>query len=461
MFQLWYDIGIIKLINRKKQCTMKKKFAFLFLLLAVTVFFSSCKKDNRPAEIHTDSSKIIFDKYDNTKYFTIVNSGNSSMDFQISTSDAFLNVTPSNGILGFNETAVIQVDVNRDMLGIGLHDGSLLITSNGGTRIMDVQVYNPLPNPPQLWWDIDYIKIPANKIQDYITIANDGEDPLDFNLTSPANWISFSQTSGRILAGEEKIVWVNVDRTGLSSNLYSSVVNINSNGGNGQVVIDMEVNVYSVTFFNPTYTPIEINVSGFSNQIIEVLDRTNFVFPSNPGAISYFARTEGESVNGQTLGLTLTWDESLDLTNENSPIYDLNVSDYFFFLSVKNYGAHDLDMWSINNGSDYQIDEDVLIPNDGYEYNFGYYDAFDNTIIYARIVGTDFDAVWENGVEFDFPWTINQSILLESDQKKSTRVKSDRSFNKTGETQSLVKKTPQKQKKMRVRHSQSLINKRK
>lgn len=438
-----------------------KKLKYLLLILPILVFFSSCKKDNRPAELHTDSSNIIFDKYDNTKYFTVVNTGNSSMDFQISTSDAFLNVTPSNGVLGFNETAKIQLDVNRSLLDVGLHTGSLQISSNGGNRYIDVQIYNPLPDPPVLWWDIDYIKIASNQNQDYITIVNDGEETLNFTLNAPATWISFSQNSGSLNAGEEQVVWVNVDRNGLSSDLYSSVVNIVSNGGVGQIAVDMEVDVYSVTFFNPTYTPIQIGVTGFTYEEIPVLDRKNFVFPNNPGSISYFAKTEGESVGGQTLGLTVTWDETLNLGSENSPIYDLNISDNFFFMSAKNYGSHDLNMWSINNGTDYQIDEDVLIPNDGYQYNFGYYDALDNTIIYARIVGTEYDAVWENGVEFDFPWTINQSILLESDQKKAGNIKSNRSFNKTGETQSALKMNPQSQSKLRTRNSQSLLNKRK
>jgi hypothetical protein len=382
------------------------------------------------------------------------------MDFQVSTSDAFINVSPSNGILGFNEVAKIQVDINRALLNNTINTGSLLVSSNGGTRIIDVQVYNPLPDPPVLWWDIDYIKIAANQNSDYITIANDGEETMEYELVSPASWISFSQNSGVLQAGQEEKVYVIVNRNGLSPELYSSAVNILSNGGNGQVFIDMEVDVYSVTFFNPTYTPIDIGVTGFVYDVIPVLDRINYVFSSNPGSISYFAKTEGESVGGQTLGLTLTWDETINLNEETSPIYDLNISDYFFFMSAKNYGAHDLDMWSINYDTDYQFDEDVLIPNDGYEYYFGYYDALDNSIIYARIVGTQFDAVWENGYEFDFPWTMNQAILLESDQKKSANILTDRSFEKSGATQSAIRMTPKTQTKIRARNVQGLTNKR-
>ncbi len=437
-----------------------KKLNYILIMLSLILIFSSCRKEDRSAELHTDSTLIDFDKYTDTKYFTIVNSGNSTMDFQVSTSDAFINISPSNGVLGFNEVAKIQVDISRNMLGLGVNKGSLLVSSNGGTRIIEVQVYNPMPDPPVLWWDIDYIKIAASQNSNFVTIANDGEEILEYTLSSATSWISFSQSSGSLMAGEEELVWINVDRGGLSPDLYSGLVNISSNGGNGQVIIDMEVGIYSVTFFNPTYTPIDMRVSGFANEIIPVLERMSYIFPSNPGSITYLAQTEGESVGGVTLGYTLTWDETINLSEEIAPTYDLDISDYFFFMSAKNYGAHDLDMWSINYDTEYQFDEDVLIPNDGYEYYFGYYDALDNSNVYARIVGTQYDAVWRNGYEFDFPWTNNQAILLESDQKKASDILSTRSFLKTGETQQAIQIQARTQTKIRTRNSQSLTNKR-
>jgi hypothetical protein len=444
----------------KKIITMKKQYGFFYLLVALAIVFTSCRKDDRQAELNTDTSAIYFNKFENTKFFTIVNTGNSSLDYRVSSPNDFINVFPTSGLLGFNETATIEVNVDRGLLDFGLTLGDIWINSNGGTRNIAVEVFKPIPDPPVLWWDIDYLKIEAFENNDYITIANFGEQALEFNLSTAAPWISFSQSSGTLLSNQELRIWVNADRGGLSPGLYSSLVNINSNGGSAQIPVEMEVDVYSVTFFNPTYTPIEIEVPGVIPQEIEVLGRINFIFPSNPGSISYFASTEGETVNGQVLGLTLIWEETINLSNELYPIYDLNISNFFFFMSVKNYGTSSLDLWSINYDTEFRIDEDVLIPNDGFEYNFGYYDALDNTTIYARIVGTQFDAVWENGIEFNFPWTINQAILLESDQKKAGNIKSVRNFQKTAETQSAIKVTPRTQSKIRIRDSRSLINKR-
>ena len=84
----------------------------------------------------------------------------------------------------------------------------------------------------------------------------------------------------------------------------------------------------------------------------------------------------------------------------------------------------------------YQIDENFYIPNDGYEYGVAYYDAFEDTDIYARLSGTSDDVKWSQGVEFVFPWTDNQYILLENNFKKSEAKRL--SFKNLGKAKSAV-----------------------
>lgn len=437
---------------------MKNRIIYISLFFSLFfVVLSSCKKDDRPAELNTDTQQIVFETNESVKYFGIVNSGNSSMEYQVSSNDTFLEVSPSSGTLGFNQMARIEVIAHTDGLDYGLHTGSIYVNSNGGSRYIEVLVYKAYPNPATLWWDIDYIKIPKDGDRDYITIRNDGEEVLNYQMSSNSNWIGFSNNQGSLLAGQEEIVWVIVNRSGLNDDLYSGFANITSNGGNANVAVDMEVGVYSVSFFNPTYTVMDINVPGIGAQQIPILDRVSYVYPSNPGNIFYRASTKGETVNSQQLGLVMEWQENINLSGEDSPIFDLNISADFFFLSAANYGTHYLDNWSINYDTEYQFDEDVNIPNDGNEYYFGYYDALNNTNVYARIVGTEYDAVWENGQEFNFPWTNNQGILLESDLK-SSQTKSTRVFEKNSDGTQQLNIKPQTQKKLRHRSSQSLLN---
>jgi hypothetical protein len=430
---------------------------FSLSMLAVILLFSACRKDNRPAELNTDTNKIVFIKGEMVKYFGIVNTGTANMDYQITSSESYVNVSPSVGTLGFNGLAKIQVTADLNQLGYGVHTANLTVNSNGGTRFIDVQIYKPLPNPAVLWWDIDYIKIINSSNRDYITLRNDGEEVLSYSLSTSSSWMSFSNNDGFLEAGQDIKIWVNVDRSGLNNDLYSGTINVISSGGNAQIDVDMEVGVYTVSFFNPTYTDIDINVPGQGSQTIPVLNRVSYVYNANPGSIFYQASTKGETINNQVLGIIINWTENINLNSEESPIFDLNISNDFFFLSAKNYGSHDLDQWSINYDTDFQFDEDVSIPNDGQEYYFGYYDALDKSNVYARIVGTGNDAIWENGKEFDFTWTLNQSILLES-SLKSTGVKSNRSFKNTFETPAQLKLTPNSRKAPRVRNSVSVVN---
>ena len=436
-----------------------KYYIIISLFLSILIL-SGCRKDDRPANLNTDTNNIVFLLGENVKYFGLINTGNEAMNFQIKAADNLIEAYPSEGSLGFNDLAKIEVKINTADLDYGLHESYITVTSNGGTQTIGIQIFIPLPTPAKLWWDIDYIKIPTNSDKDYITIKNDGEETLNYILTTIPNnsWMSLSSNEGNLEAGEEDKIWINVDRTGLSNDLYSGIVKINSNGGNGEVKIDMEVGVYSVSFFNPTYTNINIRVPGEGNKTIPVLNRVNYLFDSNPGNIKYTATTKGETTGNQILGLLISWDENIDLSGEASPIYDLNISEDFFFLSAINYGSHDLDQWSINYNTNYQFDEDILIPNDNIEYTFGYYDALSNSNVYARIVGTENDAIWENGTEFDLPWIMNQSIILESSLKST--AKRSRRFKKSNDTFGSLKIKENRQSKLRTRGAVSVMNKR-
>jgi len=187
----------------------------------------------------------------------------------------------------------------------------------------------------------------------------------------------------------------------------------------------MDIAVYSITFFNPVYTPIQIMATGFNTIQIEPGERHHFLFADNPLSFSYTAKTTGETDDGLQLGLEILWEEMIDVSEYQSPTFNLNVNADYFFMAIINTGNYDLDMWSVNYGNDFQIDDDFVIPNDGGEYGVAYYDAFEDTDIYARLAGTNEDVVWRQGIEFVFPWIENQYVILENNFKKSALVRSE------------------------------------
>lgn len=401
-----------------------RKILLGFLFLFTLGLFSSCDKYDRPAELSIDTQALEFDNTILTRMFNIVNMGDDLLSVEAVADKDWISVVGSGVTLSHAQSSVITVHVDTDFFQeFGIYSANLFVNSNGGTFMIPVKVYYFQSAEPLLALDLDYLKFSSSTSQDHFTLYNDGFEDLNFLLQTEASWVSLSQEVGIILPDGEQRIYVGVDRTGFASGMYSAEISVTSSGGDAIVDLDMDVAIYSVTFFNPVFTPIEILTSEFDPVIIESGERFSFLFVDNPLTFSYSALTRGVTDDGTPLGVDILWDEEIDVSGLDSPTFNLNISSDYFYMAVKNTGNYYLDLWSVNYGTDYQVDDDFYIPNNGLEYGVAYYDAFEDTDIYARLSGTSEDVIWSQGVEFVFPWTENQAILLENNFKKSSVVR--------------------------------------
>ncbi len=406
--------------NLKITAMKTRKILLGFLFLLTLGFFSSCDKYDRPAELSIDAQTLEFNNTILTRMFNIVNMGDDLLSVEASGDKEWITVVGSGISLSHAQSSVITVHIDIDFFQeFGTYSATLRVTSNGGNFSVPISVYYFQPAMPELALDLDYLKFSSTATQDYFTLYNDGVEELDFELQTEASWLQFTPELGTIPSGAEQRIYVDVDRTGLTSGMYAAEINVTSNGGNAIVDLDMDVAVYSITFFNPVYTTIELLTNGSNPVMIEAGERYSFLFKDNPSTFAYTASTRGVTGDGTSLGIEILWEEEIDVSTFDSPTFNLNVSSDYFFMAVKNTGNYYLDLWSVNYGTDFQVDDDFYIPNDGAEYGVAYYDAFEDTDIYARLSGTTDDVKWSQGVEFIFPWTENQYILLENNFKKS------------------------------------------
>jgi len=401
----------------------QKIISGLLILLTLGVF-SSCTKHDRPAELSIDAQLLEFDNSILNRKFNIVNSGDELLNVDIHSDKSWVSIIGSSVSLLHAETSLITVQIQTSAFQeYGVYTAYLFLESNGGNFTVPIKVYYSQADEALLAIDLDYLKFASTDSEDHFTLYNDGAESLNFLLQKSADWIDFSQEIGTILPNGEQKIYVNVDRTGLSSGTYEAEVNITSSGGNAVLDVDMDIAVYSITFFNPVYTPIQIMATGFNTIQIETGERHHFIFADNPLSFSYTAKTTGETDDGLQLGLEILWEEVIDVSEYQSPTFNLNINADYFFMAIINIGNYDLDTWSVNYGNDFRIDDDFVIPNDGVEYGVAYYDAFEDTDIYAHLVGTNDDVVWRQGTEFVFPWIENQYVLLENNYKKSALVR--------------------------------------
>jgi len=305
--------------------------------------FSSCTKTERPARLSLDAAELVFDNVIQERQFNVVNVGDQILTANVTTNVSWLTVTPASVNLSYAQTSVVQVMVHPEMLdGYGTYTGYVTVSSNGGDYSVPVTFYYDNTHDAQLALDLDYLKFSSTTTQDYFTLYNDGTQSLNYEVSANASWISFSPSSGEIGESGEQKVYVNVDRTGLNPGSYSAEVTISSDGGMAVLNIDMDVEVYTVTFFNPVYTPITINVDGFNATTIDVGDRANFSFTANPSSVHYTASTAGETTDGYQLGVEILWEETIDVSGYDSPTFNLNVNSDYFFMAVKNTGTYNL-----------------------------------------------------------------------------------------------------------------------
>lgn len=172
-------------------------------------------------------------------------------------------------------------------------------------------------------------------------------------------------------------------------------------GGGGQTS--------TITFMNPTFTPIDITFNG-QNKTAPVGGSAVFTGTAN-AAKTGNASTSGKTSNGTLIGLPIVWNNiNLSFPAAGGNLnYTLNIGPDFFFLKMVNTSTLAIQKVYVNYGLQSQTLDNISIPNNGNTYGTGYYKAFSNSNVRA-----------ENGNIFWFwnplnlPFTNNQSKTVQA-----------------------------------------------
>jgi hypothetical protein len=132
----------------KTKYQISKVFVALVMLILV---FSSCRKpdDETTPILFVSAETLTFNGSDTEKNFQIKNNtddgGNGTLSFNISSPESWIAVTPESGS-STNDTRTITVTVDRSGLAYQTYNGTVEITSNGGTHTISVTMINEAPN---------------------------------------------------------------------------------------------------------------------------------------------------------------------------------------------------------------------------------------------------------------------------------------------------------------------------
>lgn len=185
----------------------------------------------------------------------IENTGGGTLRFSAETQTPWIQLSqktvPAEKASSLNGTATasspyfLQVDIVSEQLpNTPTPKGEILITSNGGDKTVKVAVTREYA--PLLEVSADSIDFGQNLVEQVLTLTNQGNAPLEWQIAVPATapWLSVTPATGTIpVFGGQSAVTVQVDRNAVTGrpDPYTAVLGISSNGGNALVNVSVRV----------------------------------------------------------------------------------------------------------------------------------------------------------------------------------------------------------------------------
>jgi PKD repeat protein len=360
---------------------MKKHKYLALLFLAACLLLFGCEKE--PIASFTVSPTLLEVEHDVTFTNTSEDADHFEWFFGDNTSSTDKNPTHSYSEPGF-------------------YIVTLVAYTKSGRKMDDAyQAFITVVNPTRLILNVDMDGTPLN-----------GCEVVLFN--SYTNWYNNVNSVATATTGSLGSVVF----TGCTNSIYYA--DFYHNGSRyGSIVTealtlftDNTYNVHftnkQITFTNPTFTPITINVAGFASQTIPVGGSKTFNVTTNTIVLS--ASTSGIFSNGSPMALTIYWNSTITLSTSTTTV-NLNIGNQYVFLYLSNNSGYVLGPIYSNYGLSSQVTVNASIPSDNIKYSLGYHNALSSTQFRAYVPSGGY-YYWTNGAQFNFSGTINQSIWL-------------------------------------------------
>jgi len=127
---------------------------------------------------------------------------------------------------------------------------------------------------------------------------------------------------------------------------------------------------------------------------------------------SFTAYTFGTSSSDTQLGERIDWSENLTLEDDTT-WKEIDISTDYFYLFVKNTSSTDYGPLTVNFGNSDSHTENILLPANGVSYRVAYYKVHTDTKIrFYQQSNNSIYITMTAGVDFDFPNTKNQYVLI-------------------------------------------------
>lgn len=270
-----------------------------------------------------------------------------------------------------------------------------------------------------------------DRIFNGITLLNTGEKSLSYQVDEQIEWLEIINPMGELAGRSEVEITCKVSRVGLNQNNYHEKLNLYTSTGNFTIDVYMMVDMQIITFINPVFTTIRLRIDTIFPSVDTNLyaknigkgDSAQFGFFTLPESITYQAQTSGRYTDSTRLGLEMKWEGQKFLNGAQHTRIFLDISKAYFHLSIINNNQV-LNPLYVNAGTPYEFLENIFIYQSSTALPIGYYQALQNTLVRAYVAGSTSTITWSNGGQFTLPFTINQSIVIDTYSNDTVKKKS-------------------------------------
>lgn len=182
-------------------------------------------------------TKLDFGQETTTLALDIINSGKGTLQWSISEEIAWLSCSPVNGTTN-KESSSVVVTVSRTEMERGNYNGTLVISSNGGSQEILVSMSVENVNLDVTPTEADFGSL-TNSLQ--LTLKNTGSGTLKYTVESSNKWLILSRESGSVT--QTDYIEAIVSREGLSAGKYNATITFSVAGGDVVIPVKMEVAV--------------------------------------------------------------------------------------------------------------------------------------------------------------------------------------------------------------------------
>ena len=176
-----------------------------------------------------------------TDSFAVSNAGNGVLVWTVGPTPDWLTVSPAAGSTPVGGPTTVTMTVDRTGLTPGTYNGEFLVASNGGNRVVAVTIQvSSAPLPPTLQVLPASVDFGTSDITESLTVSNAGTGTVTWNLTENIDWLTPSIVTGSNSDTPTTVI-LSVDRTGISSGIYSDNLFFTSDGGDITVPVSMTV----------------------------------------------------------------------------------------------------------------------------------------------------------------------------------------------------------------------------